>query len=97
LHQYDGEIHDCADLRQGIHAVDAEHQGRETASVFYIGALPKCNMNDIYLAAQLESFKRGHAPPDYRTDEGEGEGKFLGFLGMDVLKDEAGRRAMGIA
>lgn len=71
--------------------------GKETASVFYIGAVPSCTMNDVYMARQLESLRTGHAPPDYRTDEDDdGEAQFKGFLGFTSLKTEPGRQAMAM-
>lgn len=81
---------------KGIHAVDAVHRGKETASVFYIGAAPVCRMNDAYMVQQAENFKLGYMPPDFRTVEDDGEARFKGFQGVEMLTSDAARRAMAI-
>jgi hypothetical protein len=86
-----------ADHEQGIHAVDPEHLGKNTAAVFYIGAVPGCRKNEEHLALQAENFRLGYAPPDFRTDDAsDGEARFVGFKGEKYEMSTEARRAMAL-
>lgn len=74
------------------HAVADEHEGREYASVIYIGSAPDCPKNRAYLAAQREAFLDGRSAPDFAPMDFE-----VDFTGRATLADltELGRRQMG--
>ncbi|CAF4851412.1 unnamed protein product, partial [Rotaria socialis] len=48
-----------------MHAVDSIHRGQSDSSVFYIPAVPLCEMNVKYLAQQRDAFLQGIPPPDF--------------------------------
>lgn len=48
-----------------IHWVHAEHRGKGNSSVFYIPALPLCDINLQYAWVQRETFLKGLVAPDF--------------------------------
>ncbi|CAH0047470.1 unnamed protein product [Clonostachys solani] len=74
------------------HMVEAEHQGTEDASVFYIPSFPLCNINASYLKRQRENFLGLRPPPDFPGGIGESEHVDAGSVAY--LSPE-GKRAMG--
>lgn len=74
------------------HAVEIDHEGKNDASVIYIGATPTTPANIRYIQDQWARFKKGQPPGDF--EHGKDESKFDGHLGEDgILGGEAGRRA----
>ncbi|PVH77665.1 DUF1479-domain-containing protein [Cadophora sp. DSE1049] len=71
------------------HAVDAEHNGAENASVVYIAACPTTNANKAYVKRQLEEFLAGRPPPDYASDTKLDESTLDGYMGHQSLSEEA--------
>ena len=76
-----------------IHAVDTVHRGQSDSSVFYIPAMPMCEINLVYVRQQRESFKLGIPPPDFPG--GEGESHHIGRATPENIETSKGRRAMG--
>lgn len=74
------------------HMVEAEHQGTEDATVFYIPSAPLCDVNARYLQRQRENFLKGVPPPDFPG--GVGESDHIGRGSVDDLSIE-GKLAMG--
>lgn len=78
-----------------IHAVDPVHQGVMDSSVFYIPALPLCDINLKYSWLQRESFMRGLAPPDFPGFPlGEAETRHLGRASAEDVAEEGGESAL---
>ena len=80
-----------------VHAVEVEHNGDQDASVAYIAATPSTQVNKEYIKKQLEDFKAGRAPEDFRHERKKVgyEPGFKGFMGEDAIIGVEGRRAMG--
>ncbi|CAM4985374.1 unnamed protein product, partial [Rotaria socialis] len=76
-----------------IHAVDSIHRGQSDSSVFYIPAVPLCEMNVKYLAQQRDAFLQGIPPPDFPG--GEGESHHIGRGTHEELIQLSGGRSMG--
>ncbi|CAH0035518.1 unnamed protein product [Clonostachys rhizophaga] len=74
------------------HMVEAEHQGTEDASVFYIPSFPLCDINAMYLKRQRENFLNLCPPPDFPGGIGESEHIDAGSV-ADL--SPGGKRAMG--
>jgi hypothetical protein len=74
------------------HMVEAEHQGKEDGSIFYIPTLPLCEINATYTRRQKTAFQHGMAPPDFPG--GPAETKHVGRGDVDSISPE-GRAAMG--
>jgi len=74
------------------HAVADEHEGREYASVIYIGSAPDCPKNRAYLPRQKEAFLRGRSAPDFAAMDFE-----VDFTGRATVEDltALGRAQMG--
>jgi hypothetical protein len=74
------------------HAVGDEHEGREYASVIYIGSAPDCPKNRAYLPKQRHAFLRGRSAPDFAAMDFE-----VDFKGRATEKDltDLGRAQMG--
>lgn len=78
-----------------IHAVDPVHNGRWDSSVFYIPALPLCDINLKYAWVQRESFLKGLAPPDFPGFPNEvGETKHIGRAVPQDVENEGGDAAL---
>lgn len=78
-----------------IHAVDSEHQGQWDSSVFYIPALPLCDINMKYAWIQRESFLKGLVPPDFPGfPHVEAETKHIGRAGPEDVEKEGGIEAL---
>tara|TARA_B100000963_G_scaffold126106_1_gene110057 strand:- start:1003 stop:2259 length:1257 start_codon:yes stop_codon:yes gene_type:complete len=75
-----------------IHAVEDEHNGKESSNVIYIGAAPYCEKNAKFLKAQGESFISGKSSPDFAAEDYE-----YNFEGRARLNDlsELGKKQMG--
>jgi hypothetical protein len=54
-----------------IHAVEAEHRGRDYSNVIYIGAAPWCEKNARFLPRQADSFLGGRSAPDFAAEDYE--------------------------
>lgn len=54
-----------------VHSVEAEHNSPYDSNVMYIGAAPRCEKNEAYLAGQWAAFVEGKSPPDYAPDDFE--------------------------
>lgn len=78
----------------GIHAVEASHEGWSDSSVLYIPSAPLTLANARYLARQRASFLSGRPPPD--LPGGAGESKFEGRGRDKDVVDLDARRAMGL-
>ncbi|CAF5143025.1 unnamed protein product [Rotaria magnacalcarata] len=76
-----------------IHAVDSIHRGQSDSSVFYIPAVPLCEMNVKYLVQQRDAFLQGIPPPDFPG--GEGESHHIGRGTHEELIQLIGGRSMG--
>jgi hypothetical protein len=74
------------------HAVADEHEGREYASVIYIGSAPDCPKNRAYLPKQQKAFLEGRSAPDFAAMDFE-----VDFKGRATLGDltDLGRAQMG--
>jgi hypothetical protein len=74
------------------HAVGNEHNGKEYASVIYIGSAPDCAKNRAYLPKQREAFLAGRSAPDFAAMDLE-----VDFKGRATEADLTGlgRRQMG--
>ncbi|MCB1496476.1 MAG: DUF1479 family protein [Bauldia sp.] len=74
------------------HAVADEHNGKDYASVVYIGSAPDCPKNRAYLPRQKEAFLAGRSAPDFAAMDFE-----VDFTGRATEADltELGRRQMG--
>jgi hypothetical protein len=74
------------------HAVGDEHNGKEFASVIYIGSAPDCAKNRAYLPRQKEAFVAGRSAPDFAAMDFE-----VDFKGRATEKDltDLGRQQMG--
>ncbi len=74
------------------HAVADEHEGREYASVIYIGSAPDCAKNRAYLPRQRDAFLEGRSAPDFAAMDFETD-----FKGRATLADlsDLGRAQMG--
>lgn len=78
-----------------IHAVDPEHEGKWDSSVFYIPALPLCDINLKYAWIQRESFMKGLAPPDFPGfPHGEAETKHIDRASPQDVEKEGGIEAL---
>lgn len=75
-----------------VHAVGDEHNGKEHASVIYIGSAPDCTKNRAYLARQKEAFLEGRSAPDFAPENYE-----VAFDGRATVVDltPLGRQQMG--
>jgi hypothetical protein len=76
------------------HAVDAEHNGRENASVVYIAACPSTPINRAYIKEQLNVALGGLPPPDYADTSDLNEATLEGYTGYKGLGEEA-KQALG--
>ena len=74
------------------HAVGDEHNGKEYASVIYIGSAPDCSKNRAYLPRQKEAFLAGRSAPDFAAMDFE-----VDFEGRATEADltDLGRAQMG--
>ncbi len=74
------------------HAVGDKHEGREYASVIYIGSAPDCPKNRAYLPKQRLAFLQGLSAPDFAAMDFE-----VDFQGRATEKDltDLGREQMG--
>ena len=74
------------------HAVGDEHNGKEYASVIYIGSAPDCVKNRAYLPGQRDAFLAGRSPPDFAPMDFE-----VDFKGRATAADltDLGRTQMG--
>lgn len=78
-----------------IHAVDPVHKGLMDSSVFYIPALPLCDINLKYSWLQRESFMVGLAPPDFPGFPlGEAETRHVGRASPEDVAKEGGEAAL---
>ena len=77
-----------------VHAVGNEHNGREFASVIYIGASPVCAKNKAYAQRQASHFLDGRSAPDFAAEDYEVD--FKGRATVDDLT-ELGKQQMAIA
>lgn len=76
-----------------IHAVEAEHRGKSSSNVIYIGAAPWCPKNSAFLPRQAQCFQEGRSCPDFAPEDYEVE-----FEGRATAEDltPLGRRQMGL-
>ena len=76
-----------------VHAVEDEHNGKESSNVIYIGAAPYCEKNVSFLDAQAKCFMVGKSSPDFAAEDYE-----LDFEGRSRISDlsELGKKQMGI-
>jgi len=76
-----------------VHAVEAQHNGAEDSSVFYIPSFPATRQNCAYARRQREKFEAGRTPPDFPPNDSE-----MDFVGRGAAKDltELGRRMLGL-
>jgi len=74
------------------HAVADEHNGKDYASVIYIGSAPDCPKNRAYLPRQKAAFLAGRSAPDFAAMDFEVD--FVGRATEANLTD-LGRRQMG--
>ena len=74
------------------HAVADEHNGKDYASVVYIGSAPDCPKNRAYLPRQKAAFLAGRSAPDFAAMDFE-----VDFVGRATEADltDLGRRQMG--
>jgi len=74
------------------HAVADEHNGKDYASVIYIGSAPDCPKNRAYLPRQRQAFLAGRSAPDFAAMDFE-----VDFVGRATEADltDLGRRQMG--
>ena len=74
------------------HAVGDEHNGKEYASVIYIGSAPDCSKNRAYLPGQKDAFLTGRSAPDFAPMDFE-----VDFKGRATEGDltDLGRAQMG--
>jgi hypothetical protein len=74
------------------HAVADKHEGREYASVIYIGSAPDCAKNRAYLPRQKDAFLAGRSAPDFAPMDLE-----VDFTGRATERDltPLGRMQMG--
>ncbi|KAG9673375.1 DUF1479-domain-containing protein, partial [Aureobasidium melanogenum] len=78
-----------------IHGVDVNHTGTHDSAVLYIAAVPSTLANIQYMRQQVQDFKHGVPPVDFK-DNGTDETKFVGYKGEEgVLNGQAGRKAAG--
>jgi hypothetical protein len=78
-----------------IHAVEPKHEGDHDSAVMYIAATPSTPENVRYMKQQVQDFRVGVPPEDFK--QGTDETKFKGYLGEDgILNEDAGRKAAGI-
>lgn len=75
-----------------VHAVGDEHNGKEFASVIYIGSAPDCAKNRAYLPRQRDAFVAGRSAPDFAAEDYE-----VDFNGRATAADlsDLGRTQMG--
>lgn len=77
-----------------IHAVEPKHEGKNDSCVVYVAATPSTPENMRYMKQQLQDFRNGVPPEDFK--QGTDESKFKGYLGEEgILNGEAGRKAAG--
>ena len=76
-----------------IHAVEAEHRGKNSSNVIYIGAAPWCPKNAAFLRRQAPCFLQGRSCPDFAAEDYEVD--FEGRATEDDLTP-LGRRQMGL-
>jgi hypothetical protein len=76
-----------------VHAVEDEHNGKESSNVIYIGAAPYCEKNVSFLDAQAKCFMAGKSSPDFAAEDYE-----LDFEGRSRISDlsELGKKQMGL-
>jgi hypothetical protein len=74
------------------HSVGDEHNGKEYASVIYIGSAPDCVKNRAYLPRQKVAFLAGGSPPDFAAMDFE-----VDFKGRATAADltDLGKVQMG--
>ena len=77
-----------------IHGVDVKHTGTHDSSVLYIAAVPSTEENVKYMKQQVEDFRAGVPPEDFRHS-GTDETKFKGYLGEAGVVGDDGRTAAG--
>ena len=80
-----------------VHAVEVEHHGEQDASVAYIAATPSTEVNKEYIRRQLEDFRAGRAPEDFRGKRKRNgfEPGFAGWVGEEGIIGMEGKKAMG--
>ncbi|KAI1370207.1 hypothetical protein F4677DRAFT_438998 [Hypoxylon crocopeplum] len=78
-----------------LHAVEVDHKGNEDTAVIYIAATPTTAINQKYIAKQLQDFREGHIPHDFRPGFDADERKLKGFIGEDSILPD-GRKAFGM-
>jgi len=76
-----------------IHAVEAEHRGKSSSNVIYIGAAPWCPKNAAFLPRQAQCFLEGRSCPDFAAEDYEVD--FEGRATADDLTP-LGRRQMSL-
>ncbi|KAG7444743.1 DUF1479-domain-containing protein [Guyanagaster necrorhizus] len=76
-----------------VHAVEAEHTGKEDSCVMYIPSVPLTPMNKSYIERQRDSFLKGIRPPDFPPGI-KNEHEFIGMGSAVDILEPAGRRAM---
>ncbi len=76
-----------------VHAVEAEHRGKSSSNVIYIGAAPWCPKNAAFLPKQARCFAEGRSCPDFAPEDYE-----VDFEGRATAEDltPLGRRQMGL-
>ncbi|KAJ9142974.1 DUF1479-domain-containing protein [Pleurostoma richardsiae] len=79
-----------------LHAVEVNHDGPDDTAVIYIAATPTTEPNKEYIAKQLQDFRDGHIPHDFRPGFDADERRLKGFVGEAAILGEAGRKAFGI-
>jgi hypothetical protein len=77
-----------------IHAVEPKHEGDHDSAVMYIAATPSTPENVRYMKQQVQDFRAGVPPEDFK--QGTDETKFKGYLGeKGILNGEVGKKAAG--
>jgi hypothetical protein len=76
-----------------VHAVEAEHRGKTSSNVIYVGAAPWCPKNAAFLPRQARCFSEGRSCPDFAPEDYE-----VDFEGRATVEDltALGRRQMGL-
>ena len=76
-----------------VHSVGKEHNGKDYASVIYIGASPDCTKNRTYAQRQAQAFLKGSSAPDFAAEDYE-----ISYKNRATLEDltELGKRQMAL-
>lgn len=80
----------------GVHAVEAEHNGAGDSSVMYIPAVALTDTNLEYLARQREAFLKKSPGPDFPNADGPGESGFKNVGTEEDIHNVEGLQAMGL-